>query len=69
MKTKDIKELHVKTREELVKRAQELGVEIAKLKMDMKMKKIKNLNEFRSKMKDRARILTIAHMKKETQNG
>ena len=65
MKIKDLKELHTKTRIELLKMAQELGFEISKLSMEMKMKKVKNLNEVRTKMKNRARILTIAHMKGE----
>lgn len=69
MKKKDVQELHAKTREELIKRAKELDLEIAQLKMDMKMKKVKNLNEYRAKMKDKARILTIAHMKKEETRG
>lgn len=69
MKSKDIKELHTKTRGELLKKALELGVEINRLQIDMKMKKLKNLNEVRTKMKDRARILTIAHMKKEANHG
>lgn len=69
MKKKDLEDLKTKTREELLKKASDLAAEIGKLKMEMKMKKVKNINEYRVKMKDRARILTLTHMKKEEKNG
>lgn len=65
MKKKDLSALHLKTREEILNLANTLETDISKSKMDMLTGKIKNLNEVRVKMKDKARMLTIAHMKKE----
>lgn len=44
--------------------AEALRPMILKLKMDMPFGKVKNMNEARSKMKDRARMLTIIDIKK-----
>lgn len=68
MKKKDLEDLKTKSKTELLRRAQEMAVDITKIKMDMKMKKVKNINDYRNKMKDRARILTIAHLMKEDKN-
>lgn len=60
MKKKDLENLHAKTVDELMAQAIVLEAEIVKLQMDQKSGgKIKNINEARSKMKDRARMLTI----------
>lgn len=64
MKKKDLQDLQAKTIDELVTMAEALEPMILKLKMDMPGGKVKNMNEARSKMKDRARILTIIHAKK-----
>lgn len=64
MKKKDIQDLQVKTVDELIAIAAALEPMILKLKMDMPFGKVKNLNEARSKMKDRARMLTIIGIKK-----
>lgn len=64
MKKKDIQDLQAKTVDELAVMAAALKPIIQKLKMDMPFGKVKNLNEARSKMKDRARIFTIIRMKK-----
>ena len=69
MKKKDIQALHLKTREELTALLKILDTEIAKSKMDMLTGKIKNLNEVRGKMKDKARMLTIIGEKGERKNG
>jgi ribosomal protein L29 len=63
----------MRSKDELLKMAKDLSNEISSLRMDMAMKKVKNINELRVKMKNRARVLTLAHMKhladgKETQN-
>lgn len=64
MKKKDLQDLQAKTVDELTVMAEALRPVILKLKMDMPFGKVKNLNEARSKMKDRARLLTIIGMKK-----
>ncbi|MFI5265676.1 MAG: 50S ribosomal protein L29 [Candidatus Levyibacteriota bacterium] len=64
MKKKDIQDLQAKTIDELAVMAEALKPMILKLKMDMHSGKVKNLNEARSKMKDRARMFTIISTKK-----
>lgn len=60
MKKKDLENLHAKTVDELMTQSVALEADIVRLQMDQKSGgKIKNINEARSKMKDRARILTI----------
>ena len=69
MKKKDKEALFAKKQDELEKLAQDLRPEIAKIKMEIKLGKSKNLNEARNKMKDRARMLTIAgNKRRETKN-
>lgn len=63
MKKKELQELAVKTVDELVKLAHDLRHEIGGLAMDLKLGKVKNLNEVRTKQKNRARILTLIHAK------
>lgn len=59
MKKKELEEIKAKTVDELVKLAHSLKVDVQNLSMDMKLGKVKNLNEVRTKKKNRARILTI----------
>ncbi len=63
MKKKQVQELHLKTKDELVALERSLRQEISKLQIDMGQKKVKNTNELRTKMKERARLLTLAHAK------
>lgn len=64
MKKKELQDLQAKTIDELKVMAEALRPMILKLKMDMPFGKVKNMNEARSKMKDRARMLTIIDIKK-----
>jgi ribosomal protein L29 len=60
MKKKDLENLRMKTKEELSTLAASLWVEIMKVQIDKRTSgKVKNMNEAKNKMKDRARILTI----------
>jgi len=59
MKKKQLEELKLKTRDELLKMKFDLEVDLKKIKTEMTSGKIKNLNELRTKMKDKARILTF----------
>ncbi len=59
MKKKQLEELKLKTRDELLKMKSDLEVDLKKIKTEMTSGKIKNLNELRTKMKDKARILTF----------
>lgn len=59
MKKKQLQELHTKTRDELKKLKTDLETDMKKLKTEMIQGKVKNINELRSKMKDKARMLTI----------
>jgi len=63
MKKKELEELKAKTVDELLKLAHNLKVDVQNLSMDMKLGKVKNLNEVRAKKKNRARILTILESK------
>ncbi len=60
MKKKDKENLQAKTVDELRTAIASLETEILKLQMDQKSgAKVKNINEARSKMKDKARMLTL----------
>ncbi|HMS22430.1 MAG TPA: hypothetical protein PKA38_01575 [Candidatus Levybacteria bacterium] len=60
MKKKDLENLRLKTKNELTVLAGSLWIEIMKAQIDKKTSgKVKNVNEAKNKMKDRARILTI----------
>ena len=69
MKKKNLEELKVKGTDELFKLAHGLKRDIQTAAMDMKLGKIKNLNEVRTKKKERARILTILHAKMKGGNA
>lgn len=59
MKKKQLEELKLKTKDELVKMKLDLEIDLKKIKTEMMSGKIKNMNELRTKMKDKARILTF----------
>lgn len=63
MKSKDLKELHTRTREELLKAIIDVRAEISKLEIDLSRKINKNINVVRNKKKDLARFLTIVKEK------
>lgn len=64
MKKKNIQELHAKSAEELLKMADSIKHDVIKLQLDMSQRSVKNVNLMYTQMKDRARLLTIAHAKK-----
>lgn len=65
MKKKDLENLHAKTVDELKTLVSQLEGEIVKLQIDLKTGgKLKNTNEARLRMKDRARALTLITQKK-----
>lgn len=64
MKKKNVQELHTKTADELLKMADEIKHDVIRMQVDKSQKSIKNINLMYTKMKDRARLLTIAHEKK-----
>lgn len=59
MNTKDIKELHTKTIEELRKMLIDEELQITQLKIDLRTGKLKNTNAVKMEKKDVARILTV----------
>lgn len=65
MKQNDIKELRSKTVEELKKMTEPLEVEIAKLKIELINKKLKNTSLIKNKLDDLARILTVLNLKQK----
>lgn len=65
MKKEQKKELRAKTADELIKELRDARAAVAKLKVDMKTGKVENLNAYRRKQKDIARILTYLNEKKE----
>jgi len=67
MKIKEVKELHQKTKEELLKILKDLTEEIEKLRIDLSTNKLKDTNVIKEKKKDVARILTILK-EKETED-
>lgn len=64
MKKKQVQELHLKTVAELMSLAAGIKHDVVKMQLEMSQKKVKNVNELRTKMKERARFLTIAHAKR-----
>ena len=68
MKRKDIKNLHTKTVDELQKNLEDLKNDVAQLKVDRTVGKVKNVNEEKMKRKDIARIYTVLTEKKEENN-
>ncbi len=68
MKTRDIKELHSKTPEDLKKMLMDLKLEMAKLNLDLNLNKNKNINILKTKKRDVARILTVLTEKEVIKN-
>jgi len=66
MKKDAKKELATRTKDELIKAVRDLRIEIGKLSLDLKMKKLENTNLVYRKKKDVARILTYITQKEET---
>lgn len=66
--TLDIKELRKMEREELLKRLEELRLELIKLKVQAGMGTLKNTANIRNTRKDVARILTVLSEKKREIN-
>ena len=64
MKKKDLEILKTKTARELHVMAKELKAEITNLSFEMAQRKVKNVNELRTKTKHRARLLTLEALKK-----
>jgi hypothetical protein len=64
MKSNDIKALHAKAKDELVKMKTDLIVEISKLKKELIDKKLKNTSLIKIKSDDLARVLTLLNLKK-----
>ncbi|MGE5041522.1 MAG: hypothetical protein ACM3IJ_01320 [Candidatus Levyibacteriota bacterium] len=69
MKKKQLEELKAKGVDELMKLAHGMKRDIQSGAMDMKLGKIKNLNEVRTKKKERAKVLTILHAKMKGGNA
>lgn len=63
MKKADLKELHQKTAEELLKLLQDLRAVVKKEILDLAVNKLKNTNLIKIQKKDIARILTILGQK------
>lgn len=59
MKKKDIRDLKSVTIPDLNKKEKETKKELANIKMELKMSRVKNVHEYRAKRKDLARIMTI----------
>ena len=68
MKTQEFKNLRQKNEKELIDMVKNLKKEMTKLRLELSMKKIKNVSIIRGKRKDIARILTILKERK-LQNG
>jgi ribosomal protein L29 len=64
MKSNDIKALHAKTKDELIKLRTDLEVEIYKLKKELIDKKLKNTSLIKNKSDDLARVLSVLSLKK-----
>ena len=63
MKSKDKKELHLKTLKELGKIVVDVKDAVFKLKLDKSQNKLKNTSQLSIKRKEIAQILTIMRMK------
>lgn len=59
MKSNQIKELHTVSKEELLKLLAEIDIDLKKITLDAKTKRLKNVSLLTNKRKDKARILTI----------
>ncbi len=69
MKTKDIKELHIKTELELKKLLLEAKSALQSLKLDREQNRLKNTRELFHKRKDIAVLKTILKAKEVKVNG
>lgn len=63
MKKNQIKELVAKSKEELVKTAIDLKIEIGKIRIQQNSGKMRNVSLLREKRKDLSRILTMVRLK------
>lgn len=63
MKRNDITALHTLKKEELDKKLSELQKEFAKVRMEHRVGRLKNVRILGSLRDDMARVATIAHMK------
>ncbi|MBI1982202.1 MAG: 50S ribosomal protein L29 [Candidatus Levybacteria bacterium] len=68
MKSKDIKELHAKAKEELKNMLLQAKNELFSLKMQLKQNKLKNKRLIFLKRKDIARMITILKEKESHEN-
>tara|TARA_Y100000310_G_C20066211_1_gene527238 strand:- start:195 stop:410 length:216 start_codon:yes stop_codon:yes gene_type:complete len=59
MKSKDIKQLHTQTIGELKEAAEKVQAELARLRIDLGLGKIKDTHQLSKKQRDLARIKTI----------
>lgn len=64
MKKKNVQELHAMSAKELMKMASDIKHDVIRLQLDMSQRTVKNTNQLYTKMKDRSRLLTIAHAKR-----
>ena len=69
MKTKDKKELHTKTEDELTKMLQDAQEDLMKLKLDKAQNKVKNTSELSNIRRKIAIIKTILKEKELSKNG
>ncbi len=69
MKTKEMKELHSKTVDELKKLLKDVSIALATLKLDHQQNKLKNTRDLFNKRKEIAVLQTILQIKKEVKNG
>ncbi len=64
MKTKDVKELPNKTVADLKKMLNDLHMDDAKLRLDLKLGRDKNTGRLKEIKKDIARVMTVLRIKK-----
>ena len=69
MKTKDKKELHIKTEAELIKMLKDAHVDLTKLRLDKAQNKVKNTSELSNIRRKIAIIQTILKEKELSKNG
>lgn len=65
MKTKEVKELTTKTKEELNKKLEELHSSLATNKLDLKLGRSNNSAVLKEIKRDIARVLTVLNLKRE----
>lgn len=69
MKTRDIKDLHTKTVEELTKMIHEARGALSQLQLDATQFKVKNTSALTTSRHDIARMLSVLRGKEKSQNG